>query len=80
MGIHQAAKNFPASSAPQHLGRKVFTEFHMYSQQGDEKPVLRAEFAGRDQEMALNVLAAVNASRVTDEKYFLVRAQFEVIA
>lgn len=77
--MNAQAKAIPYSQSPTHLGRRFFTEFHLYRQDTpNSAPVVKAELDNR--ETALDVLAAVNVGRVGEERYFLVQATFEVIA
>jgi hypothetical protein len=77
--MNASAKTIPASSVPSHLGRRFFTEYHLYREpKKGERPELKAEF--QDRGAALEVLDTVRARAVGDETYFLVRTTFEVIA
>jgi len=77
--MNASVKTIPANSTPSHLGRRVFTEYHLYREpRKGEKPEIKAEL--HDRQTALDVLDTVRSRAVGDETYFLVRATFEVIA
>lgn len=77
--MNAQARPIPISSDPAHLGRPRATEYHLYCQYpGAVLPQVKAEL--NSLETALDVLAAVNAGRVGDETYFLVKVTFEVVS
>jgi|GEM_PF-6280478 len=76
--MNAQARSIPASYDPHNLGRPRANEYHLYCQYpGAPLPVVKAELS--DWETAKAVLEAVNATRIGEEKYFLVKVTFEVV-